>query len=41
MFSPHIDQLTIRYADVAQHGALIEFVRRSRFRLIQFGLSTL
>ncbi len=41
MFSPQLDQLTIAYADFAQHGALIEFVRRSRFRLIQFGLSTL
>lgn len=37
MFSPRIDQLTITYADIAQHGALIDFVRRSRFRLIQIG----
>lgn len=41
MFHPRLDQLTIHYASVAEHAELIEFVRRSRFRLIQFGLSTL
>ena len=41
MFRPRLDQLTITYASLAEHGELIEFIRRSRFRLIQFGLSTL